>query len=169
MHLGHECDTGQMLAEAIMQILPDSPLFSRAYIQDCFFQVLSFGDVDTGGDDVMGAFSSSRKERARPGNQPLISTPRYPIGLIVLRKKIGTQHFKHGAEALCLLGNEKQVPDIFALNFLHRISSGQFTSGVEAQDTSFAVEDDNQGSDRVEDGGDKVTLLLQFFFDAFDI
>src|SRR5580698_3853823 len=124
MHLGHERNTGQMLTETIMQVLPDAPLFSRTYIQDCFFQVLSFGDVDTGGDDVMGAFPRSRKERARPGDQPLISTPRYPIGLIVLRKKIGTQHFKHGAEALSLFGNEEQVPDTFALNFFHRISSG---------------------------------------------
>src|ERR1700722_9416666 len=128
MHLGHERNTGQMLTETIMQVLPDAPLFSRTYIQDCFFQVLSFGDVDTCRDDVMGAFSSSWKERTRPGNQPLISTPRYPIGLIVLRKKIGAQHFKHRTEALSLLGNQKQVPDTFALNFFHRISSGKFTS-----------------------------------------
>ena len=66
----------------------------RTYIQDRLFQVLSFRDVDTCGDDVLGGFSSAGKQGTRPGNQPLIPMPRDPAGLIVLRKKIRAQHFK---------------------------------------------------------------------------
>ena len=95
--------------------------------------------------------------------------PRNPTGLIVLRKKIRTQHFKQGPEAICLLRKEKQVPNAFALNLLHRISRGKFTSRVEAQDTSFAVEDDDQCSYGVQDCGDEVTFFLELLFDAFDI
>src|SRR3984885_14946674 len=78
MHFSHERNTGQMLTETIMQVLPDSPLFARAYIEDRLFQVLSFGDVDTGSDDVMGTLSHARKQRTRPCNQPLIAMPGYP-------------------------------------------------------------------------------------------
>src|ERR1700722_21342 len=169
MHFSHERNTGQMLTETIMQVLPDSPLFARAYIEDRLFQVLSFGDVDTGSDDVMGTLSHARKQRTRPCNQPLIAMPGYPIGLIVLGKEIGTQHFKHGTEALGLLGNEKEVPNALALNLLHRISSGQFTRRVKPEDVSFAVEHNDQCSHSVQDRGDEVTFFLQLLFDAFDI
>ena len=64
--------------------------------------------------------------------------------MVVLGKKIRTQHLEIGAEAIYLLRKEKEVPDVFALNLLHGISRGQFTSGVEAQDSSFVIEDDDQ-------------------------
>ena len=92
-----------------------------------------------------------------------------PTGLVVLGEKIRTQHLEIGAEAIYLLGKEKEVPDAFALNLLHRISRGQFTSRVEAQDTSFVVEDDDQRSDSVQDCGDEVTFFLEFLFDALEI
>src|ERR1700733_3201590 len=131
--------------------------------------MLSFRDVDAGGDDVTGRFSISRKQRTRPGDEPLLSMACDPTGLVVLREKIGTQHLEIGAEAIYFFRKEKEVPDAFALNLLHGISRGQFTSRVEAQDTSFVVEDDDQCPDRVQYGGDEVTFFLEFLFDAFEI
>jgi hypothetical protein len=100
-----------MLAETIMQVLPNSPLFSRTYVQDRLFQVLSFRDVYTCGNDVLGSFSIAWKWRTRPGNEALVSMAREPTGLIVVRKKIRTQHFKQCPEAIFLFRREKQVPD----------------------------------------------------------
>src|ERR1700735_2988404 len=131
--------------------------------------MLLFRDVDAGGDDVTGRFPIARTQRTRPGDQPLLSMACDPTGLVVLGKKIRTQHLEIGAEAIYLLRKEKEVPDVFALNLLHGISRGQFTSGVEAQDTSFVIEDDDQGSDRVQNGGDEVTFFLEFLFDALEI
>src|ERR1700679_1465455 len=131
--------------------------------------MLSFRDVDAGGDDVTGGFSISRKQRTRPGDESLLSMARDPTGLVVLGEKIGTQHLEIGAEAIYLLRKEKEVPDVFALNLLHGISRGQFTSRVEAQDTSFVVEDDDQRSDRVQDSGDEITFSLELLFDALEI
>src|ERR1700722_11805391 len=121
-----------MLAETIMQVLSNAPLFSGAYIQDGLFQVLSFRDVNAGGNDVMGRLSTARKQGTGPCDQALFSMPREPGVLIVLRKEIGTQHFKHGLEAICFLRKQEQVPDIFALDLFHRITRSQFTSRVEA-------------------------------------
>src|ERR1700691_3535498 len=98
MHLGHERDPGQMLAETIMQVLANSPLLPGTYIQDCLFQMLSFRDVDTSSDDVACGLSIAGKQGARPGNEPLLSMARNPTSLIVLRQKIRTQHFKIGPE-----------------------------------------------------------------------
>src|SRR5580658_1425545 len=131
--------------------------------------MLSFRDVDAGGDDVTGRFSIAGKQRTRPGDEPLLSMACDPTGLVVLGQKIGAQHLEIGAEAIYLLRKEKEVPDVFALNLLHGISRGQFTSRVEAQDTSFVVEDDDQCSDRVQDGGDEVTFFLELLFDALEI
>src|ERR1700744_4339215 len=102
MHFGHECDPGQMLAETIVQVLPDSPLFSRTYVEDCLFQMLSFCDVDPGGNDVLRRIPAARKQGTRPCNQPLISVPCKPTGLVVLRKKVATQHFKRCPEPVDL-------------------------------------------------------------------
>src|ERR1700722_5645874 len=129
--------------------------------------MLSFRNVDAGGDDVTGRLSIAGKQSTRPGDQPLLSTACDPTGLVVLGEKIGTQHLEIGAEAIYLLRKEKKVPDVFALNLLHGISRGQFTSRVEAQDTSFVVQDDYQCSYSVQDGGDEVTFFLEFLFDAF--
>src|ERR1700678_333229 len=131
--------------------------------------MLSFRDVDAGGDDVTGRFSISRKQRTRQGNEPLLSMACDPTGLVVLGKKIGTQHLEIGAEAIYLLRKEKEVPDVFALNLLHGISRSQFTSRVEAQDTSFVIEDDDQCPDRVQDGGDEVTFFLGLLFVGLSI
>src|ERR1700722_4043020 len=119
MHFGHECDPGQMLAETIVQVLPDSPLFSRTYIEDCLFQVLSFCDVNPSSNDVLRCLPTAWKQGTRPCNQPLISMPRNPTGLVVLRKKVGTQHFKRRPEPMDFLRREKQVPNTFTLNLLH--------------------------------------------------
>src|SRR5271156_4239794 len=132
MNLGHERDPGQMLAEAIMQVLPNAPLFSGTYVQDCLFQVLPFRDVDTGGNNVTGGLSIAGKQRTRPRNQPLIPMPSYPTGLVVLREKIRAEQLKIGLEATRILRKKKQVPDAFALNLLLCISRCQFTSRVEA-------------------------------------
>src|SRR3984957_3260216 len=131
--------------------------------------MLSFRNVDAGGDDVTGRLSIAGKQSTRPGDQPLLSTACDPTGLVVLGEKIGTQHLEIGAEAIYFLGKEKEVPDAFALNLLHGISRGQLTCWVEAQDTSFVVEDDDQCPDRVQDGGDEVTFFLELLFDALEI
>ena len=49
------------------------------------------------------------------------------------------------------------------LDLVQRISGGQFAGPVESDDASIRVEDDDQRSDSVEDGGDYVALLLQRF------
>ena len=69
MHLGHKRNPGQVLAEAVMQVLPNSPLLARADLQQCFLQVLPLGDVDPRGDDVIGGLAIARQQGARPGDQ----------------------------------------------------------------------------------------------------
>src|SRR5271154_7377546 len=131
--------------------------------------MLPLRDVDAGGDDVTGCLSIAGKQSTRPGDEPLLSMACDPTGLVVLGEKIGAQHLEIGAEAIYLLRKEKEVPNVFALNLLHGISRGQFTSRVEAQDTSFVVEDDDQRSDRVQDCGDEVTFFLELLLDALEI
>src|SRR5271155_5052921 len=114
MHLGHKRNPGQMLTETVMQILPDSALFSCTDVQNRFFQMFPFRDVDACGDNVIGGFSTTRQQRARPGDQSLISMPRYPRALIVVRKKIRAHDFKNSPEAVGLLCKKKQIPDTFA-------------------------------------------------------
>src|ERR1700678_4046128 len=98
MHFGHEGNSGEVLAQTIVQVLPDSPLFSRAYIEDCLFQLLSFCDVYPRGNDVLRRLVTPWQQSTRPRYQSLVSVPRNPTGLIVLRKKVATQHFKRGPE-----------------------------------------------------------------------
>src|SRR5271154_7147285 len=141
MHLCHEGDPGQMLTETVMQILPDSTLFPCADVQNRFLQMLSLGNVYACRDDVIGGVPNARQQRARPGDQPLVSMPRHPTTLIIVREKVGAHDFKDAPEAVCLFPEKKQVPDTSALSLLLRISGGEFACRIESQDASFAVED----------------------------
>ena len=50
-----------MLAQTVMQVLPNSALLPGAYIKECLFLMLSLRDVDAGGDDVTGCSPSQEK------------------------------------------------------------------------------------------------------------
>ena len=54
LNFAHEGNAGQMLAQTIMQVLPDPALLTRADFQDFLFQMFAFGDVNACGDDVSG-------------------------------------------------------------------------------------------------------------------
>ena len=54
VNLGHEGDSRQMLAQAIVQVLADAPLFPCTDVQQRSLQLLPLGDVDSGGNDVVG-------------------------------------------------------------------------------------------------------------------
>src|SRR5271154_3375971 len=107
MHFGHKCNSGQMLSEPVVQVLPDATLFSCADIENRFFEMLPFGDVDAGSDDVIGRVSTARQKGARPCNQPLLSMFGDPTTLVVLRKKIGAQHLKYSPKTVCFFWKKK--------------------------------------------------------------
>ena len=44
-HLGHEADACEMLTQAVMKVLPDSPLLPPANLEDFPLQALSKGDI----------------------------------------------------------------------------------------------------------------------------
>ena len=54
--------------------------------------------------------------------------------------------------------SKRKINRCVALNLLHGIPRSKFTSRVEAQDTSFVVEDDDQCPDRVQDRRTKKRL-----------
>jgi hypothetical protein len=112
VHFGHERDSGQMLAETVMQILSNAALFSCTDVQDCLFQLLAFGDIDAGGDNVSGVHAAARQERTGPCNQPLISMAGDPGRLMILRQKIRTEHFENGLESFSLFRQREQIPEI---------------------------------------------------------
>src|SRR5271156_2070882 len=160
MHFGHEGNPGQMLAEAIVQVLPDAALLARAYVEDGFFQMFALGDVDSSRDDVAGGLRIAGKQSAGPRNQALVSVASDPGALIVLRKHVGAQYLKDGAEAIGLLRRKKEIPDAFPLDLFNGISSGEFASRIEAQDASLAVENHYQRAYGVQDRRYKVAFLL---------
>ena len=44
-HLAHQFDARQMLAQAVVQILPDAALLAVADLEDFLFQPFALGDV----------------------------------------------------------------------------------------------------------------------------
>src|ERR1700733_3041993 len=65
-HFAHESDSSQMLAQAVVKALPDSPLLAPADLKNCLLQTLPLGDVNSSHDDEFGRAVAMRKKSIRP-------------------------------------------------------------------------------------------------------
>ena len=65
----HECNSGQVLTEAIVQVLPDSALFTVTDFRDGSFQALALSDINTGGENVTHASLLSSQNCRGPVNE----------------------------------------------------------------------------------------------------
>src|SRR5277367_6633539 len=86
------------------------------------------------------------------------------MALKVTLQVIRTELLKHRLEAVHLFRNHKQIPDLPPINLSEGISTGLFTSPVEANDAAFGVKHNHQSPYRMQNGGDDVALLLQCLF-----
>jgi len=52
-YLTHEANTGKMLTQAVMKVLPDASLLSSAYLKDLFLEVFSSRDIPNNAEDIV--------------------------------------------------------------------------------------------------------------------
>ena len=72
-----------MLAQSIVQILPNAALLPRADFQNRFLQMLAFGDVDSGGDDVSGLFRRRQEAPCLTRRSGGERRPASPVALVI--------------------------------------------------------------------------------------
>ena len=161
LHLAHECDAGQVLAQAVMQVLPDPPLFAGTDFQDRLLQPLALGDIDSGGDDVRWAASWHRAApcpttRSGAGPHPRVTQwLSYPRGSCP--RRICS---KMRAEALGFIRHVKSSQTYLIADLRKRVSRCPLAGAIEAHDASRRVQNDHQRTHRIENRGDDVALLL---------
>ena len=161
MHLGHERDAGEVLAEAVMQILADAALFTCADFEQRSLQLLALGDVDAGGNDVVGRSVVARQHGAGPRDQAVGIVPRDPMALKILGQQVSAQLRKDGTGTIDFFWQEEKVPDALAADLFERIAGGEFASAVEADDAPFGIENSDERADGIENRGDDIAFLLQ--------
>ena len=70
---------------------------------------------------------------------------------------------------LFLFGHNEKVPQALIAGRFHRAPGHLFAGTIEANDTSFSIEHDNQSSDRVQNRRDDIAFILQCLFRPLEI
>ena len=81
------------------RVLPDAALLPGADVQQRPLQLLALRDIDSGGNDVVGAPVVVGQESIGPGDEPARTVPGHPMALIILRQQVGAQLRNHRAGA----------------------------------------------------------------------
>ena len=92
-HLAHDLDTGQTLAEIVMQIMTNPLLHTFLDIQEFFFELAAFRYVNAGGDHVFHFSFAIPQNRVRPRDKVVFAISRTPVvfmhaKLLTLRQAI---------------------------------------------------------------------------------
>src|SRR5580704_14962485 len=99
-----------MLAEAIVQILTNAPLFPAADFQDGAFQDFTLGDIRPGGDYIADCLPRSQQNCRGPAYQPPIAAFGKPITLFFYRWRTARQLIEASLITFAIFGGQKEIP-----------------------------------------------------------
>ncbi len=142
-----------MLAEAVVQVLPDASLLAVADVENCSLETFALRDLDARRNHVAHRSIGVRQNGRRPTDETPFTFFRYPITLIVVDRLPRTRAVENRLKPAVILGREKQVPNSLSADFFDCVSGGLFRRSIEARDSSLGIEHHDQRTHCIEDCG----------------
>ena len=170
-HLAHESDAGEVLAQSIVEILPDAPLFPAADFEDRAFEAFGIGNVDSSEDHIFQWRRSRRPEhRARPGNHPRARPAGWPtrsrkqpeaVRRAAVRRSRGSGRSLRAPPA----GPRRSLPITSFEAYPVVCSHARLKRTIRPS----RVEDQDQGANSVEHRRSEVAFFLKRFLGALEV
>ena len=122
---------------------------------------LPLRNIDSRSDDVRGCLFGAGQNRGGPGNGPRAPIARDPAVFVLGARRVVTNLLEQQLELPDLFGNQEQIPQGPALDLVEGVARQLLAGPIKADDSAFLIQHHDQRARRIQNGGEKVALLLQ--------